>query len=77
MTLSISHTTIKVEREDRFDVNTDKTIIIPEIDFTVEIGMFLIEVEEILTEIIDQILGVDHEIIIDKMIGETVIDKII
>ena len=58
MMLSISHKSIKVEGEDRIYVSTDKTIINPEIDHTVEIGLILllIEVEETLTETIDQIL---------------------
>ena len=72
--LSISHKSIKVEGEDRIDVITDKIIINPEIDCAVE---RYIEVEETLTETIDHILEVDHETIIDKMIGETVTDRII
>ena len=55
MKLSKSHKSIKVEGEDRIGVNTDKTIINPDIDHTVEIGILLIEVEDTLREIIDQI----------------------
>ena len=73
--LSISHKSIKGEREDRIDVNTDKTIINLEIDHTVEIGILLIE--ETLTELIDKILVVDHETIIDKMIDETITGRTI
>ena len=72
MKLNISHRSIKVEGEDRIDMNTDKIIINPEIDNTVKIGMLPIEVEETLTETIDQILEVDHETVIDKMIGKAI-----
>ena len=58
-------------------MNTDITIINPEIDHTVEIGILLIEVEETLMETIDQIIEVDHEKMLDMMIGETVIGEII
>ena len=77
--LSICHKSIKVEGEDRIDVITDKAIINPAVDHTVEIGLIIlfIEVEETLTETIDQILEVDHETVIDKMIGKTDTDKII
>ena len=70
---------IKVEGEERIDMIRDKTIINAEIDHTVETGLiiFLTEVEETLTETIDQILEVDHKTFIDKMIGETVADRII
>ena len=65
------------EREERIDMNTDKTIIDPEVDHMVEIEIHLIEVEDTLTETTDQILEVDHETIIDKMIGKTVTYKIV
>ena len=77
MKLSISHKSIKVEGENRIDVNTDYIIINPEIDHTVKKGIFLTGVEGTLTEIIDQILEVDHETITDKMIGETITGKMI
>ena len=57
----MSHKSIRVEGEDRIDMTTDKIIINPEIDHTVEIGIILlIEVEDTLTETIDTILEVDH-----------------
>ena len=49
---------IKVKGEDRKNVTTDKTTIKLEIGHTVEIGIHLIEAEEILTEIIYQIIDV-------------------
>ena len=81
MRLNTSHKFIKVEGEDRIDVTTDKTTIKPEMDHTVEIGIHLIEAEEILTDILDQIIEVDQGITIDgtdtgKVIGVIVPDKI-
>ena len=68
-----SHKSIKVEGEDRIDVTIDITTIKPETGHTVEIGMFLIEEEEILTEILDQSIEVDQEIDIDRMDTDKVI----
>ena len=51
MRLSTSHKSIKVEGEDGIDVTTDKMTIKPEIGHTGEIGIHLIEAEEIMTEI--------------------------
>ena len=55
MRLDISHKSIKVEKEDKIDVNTDKTIISPEIGYTVGIETCLIEGEEIMIGPIDLI----------------------
>ena len=63
MKLSTSHKSIKVEGEDRIDTTTDKIIINPEINHTVDIGILLIEMEETLSETTDQITEVDHETI--------------
>ena len=81
MRLNTSHRSIKVEGEDKVDMTIDKTTIKPEICHTVEIGMHLIEAEEIMTEILDQNIGVDQGIILDgkdtdKVIGMTIPDKI-
>ena len=81
MRLNTSHRSIKVEGEDKTDATTDRTTIKPEIGHTVEIGMHLIEAEEIMMEILDQTIGIDPGIIIDgkdtdKMIGMTIPDKI-
>ena len=62
-------------------MNTDKTIIKPEIGHTVEIGIHPIEAGEIMTEMLDQTIGVGLEIIIDgkdtdKVIGMTIPDKV-
>ena len=61
-------------------MTTDKTTIKQGIGHTVEIGIHLIEAEEIITEILDQTIGVDQEIIIDgkdtdKVIGVTIPEK--
>ena len=47
--LNTSHKSIKVEGEDKIDVTTGPTTIKPEIGHTVEIGIHLIEAEEIMT----------------------------
>ena len=62
-------------------MTTDRITTKPEIGCTVEIGIHLIEAEEIMTEIIDQAIGVDLRIITDgkdtdKVIGMTITDKI-
>ena len=80
MRLNTIHKSIKVEGEGNIDVTTSQTTIKPEIGHIVEIGIHLIEAEEILTEILDQTIGVDQEIIIDrkdtdKVIGMTIPDK--
>ena len=61
-------------------MTTGPTTIKPEIGHIVEVGIHLIEAEEIMTEILDQTIGVDQEIIIDgkdtdKVIGVTIPDK--
>ena len=71
-----------VEGEDKINMTTDSTTIKAEIGHTVEIGIHLIEAEEILTEIINQITEVDQEITIDgtdadKVVGVMITDKII
>ena len=65
----------------KIGVNIGKMVIKPEIGYTVEIGIHHIEAEEIMTEILDQTIGVDLGIIIDgkdtdKVIGMTISDKI-
>ena len=62
------------------DVTADKTTIKSEIDHTAEIGIHLIEAEEILTEILDQTIGVDLGIVkdgkdTDEVIGVTIPDN--
>ena len=54
-----------------------KTIINPGIGHTVEIEILPTEAEETLTEIIDQIIEVDQEIIIDRMIDEIITGEMI
>ena len=61
-------------------MTTGPKTIKPEIGHTVEIGMHIIEAEEIMTEILDQTIGVDLGIITDgkdtdKVIGMTMPDK--
>ena len=79
--LNISSKFIKAKEEDRTNIITDKTIINLETDYLVEteteIAMHHIEVEDILTEIIDQITEVDVEIILGMTIGRTITGKII
>ena len=65
MRLNTSHKFIKVEGEDRIDLTTVKTIIEPEIGHTIEIGIYPIEAEEIMTETLDQIIEVSQGITID------------
>ena len=77
MRLNISHKFIKVEREDRIDMNINKTIISPEVGHTMGTGTHPTEVEEIMIEITDQIIEVEQEITIDMIIGETTTDKMI
>ena len=76
MKLSTSHKSIKVEGEHRIDVTTDKIIINPEIDHTLGIGIILIETEGTLTETTDQIIEVDQEMTIGKMIGKIITGKV-
>ena len=77
MRLNTSHTCIKVGGEDRVDVSTDKTIINPAIGHTVEIEIHPIEAEVTMTETIDQIIEADQEIIIDRMVDETITEEMI
>ena len=72
MRLNISHKFNKTDEEDKIDVNTDKTIISPEIGHTVGIKTCPIEAEEIIIGTIDQIIEVEHEKTINMMIGKTV-----
>ena len=81
MRCNTCHKVIKVEREDKIDVITGPTIIKPEISHIVEIDTLLIEAEEIMTEHLDQAIGVDLEITIDgkdadRVIGMTIQGKI-
>ena len=77
MRLNISHRFIKAEKENKIDVNTDKTIIGPEIGHTVGIKKCLIGAGETMIGPIDLIIEVEQEITIDMIIGETAIDKMI
>ena len=77
MRLNTSQKSFKVEGEDRIDVSIDKTIIKPGIGHTVEIEILPIEAEETMTETRDQITEVDQEIIIDRMIDETITGEMI
>ena len=54
-----------------------KTIIKLEIGHTMETEINHIEAEEIIIGIIDQIIEVDHEITIDRLIGETTIGMMV
>ena len=76
---STSHKSIKVEGEVKVDLTTDQMIINPEIDHTAEIviGIPPIEAEETMTEFIDQIIEVDQDTIVEKMIGEIITGKMI
>ena len=76
MRLNRSHRSIKVEGEDKIDVTKGPTTTKPEIDHTVGIGMHLIEVEEIMTEILDQDKTTEEtpiEIIIGKIMDKVII----
>ena len=59
MKLNISHKFTKAEEEDKIDMNTDKTIISPEIGHTVGIDTSLIEAKEIMIGPIDLIIEVE------------------
>ena len=78
---NISHKFTKVEGEDKIGMITGPTIIKTEIGHIVEIDTLIIEVKEIMTEILDQAIGVDLEITIggkvtDRVIGMTIQGKI-
>ena len=73
MRLNTSHKYIKVEGEDKIDVIRGPTIIKPEIGHILGIDIYLIEAGEMMTEILDQAIGVDLEITIDRKDTERVI----
>ena len=79
--LNINYNCIKVREGVRTHVITVKTIIDQETGHVVETEIHLIEVKEVLAEIIDQIIEVDHGIIPELITNRTIIgmttDKII
>ena len=76
--LSTNPNLIKVKEGETIEATTVRMIIDQEIDLLVETEteVHLLEVEVILVEFTDQIIGVDHRMILDKIIDRTITGEI-
>ena len=76
MMFNINPRFIRVKEGDRTDVITIRMIIDKEIGPLIETEVHLIEVDKVLAEIIDQVIEVDHGIILEATTNRTVTEEI-